>query len=206
MGETTNQIENHIAETRSELNENFTELERKVKNAVDWRSQFEERPGTMLGIALGAGVLLSAILPAPRRRRRSSSSYDAPSYQPASYEPPSGLEVPSVRTEPAKTSVGPPGELRKTLAALESALLVMAVGKATGLIDSLVPGFSKEFSRARYGENDYRNEHVEAGITYPSVGSGARSSGETSPTSYGERSGPGYGESSRPKTSAATGD
>jgi hypothetical protein len=208
MGETTNEIENHIEETRSELNENLSELERKVKNAVDWRSQFEERPGTMLGLALGAGVVLSAILPMPRRRRR--DTYDAPSYRTASWEPPSGYQSPGSRQaasskaseasssyqlapsqkDTAQSKSAPPGELRKTIEALESALMVMAVTKATGLIDSLVPGFAREFSKARYGKNDYRSEPVERGMRYPDV----------------ENAGTSYEESSRPKTSAATGD
>ena len=54
MGETSDQIERHIQETRNDLGDNFSELEDKVKTAVDWRAQFEERPGTMLALAFGA--------------------------------------------------------------------------------------------------------------------------------------------------------
>jgi hypothetical protein len=52
--ETSDQIERHIRETRSDLGDNLNELGDKVKKTLDWRVQFEERPGTMLGLAFGA--------------------------------------------------------------------------------------------------------------------------------------------------------
>lgn len=63
MGERTDQIEQQINRTREDLGENFNELEQKVKSAFDWRTQFEERPMTMLAIAFGGGVIASALLP-----------------------------------------------------------------------------------------------------------------------------------------------
>jgi ElaB/YqjD/DUF883 family membrane-anchored ribosome-binding protein len=73
MGERADQIEQQIHQTRNELSENFNELEEKVKNAFDWRTQFEERPITMMAVAFGGGALLSALLPSrsSRRNRRS---------------------------------------------------------------------------------------------------------------------------------------
>lgn len=71
MGERTDQIERQISRTREDLGENFNELEQKVKGAFDWRTQFEERPMTMLAIAFGGGVIASALLPSrPSYRRR----------------------------------------------------------------------------------------------------------------------------------------
>ena len=55
MGQKSDQIERHIRETRNDLSENFSELEEKVKSAVDWRTQFEERPGTMIGPGVATG-------------------------------------------------------------------------------------------------------------------------------------------------------
>ena len=51
MGETTNQIEWEIAQKRTGLGDNLIELKQRAKAAVDWRSQVEERPGTMLAVA-----------------------------------------------------------------------------------------------------------------------------------------------------------
>jgi hypothetical protein len=73
MGETSDQIERHIQETRNDLGDNFSELEEKVKTAVDWRALFEEHPGTMLALAFDGGVILSALFPSGRRSR---STYD----------------------------------------------------------------------------------------------------------------------------------
>ena len=69
MGERTDQIEQQINRTRDDLGENFDELEQKVKGAFDWRTQFEERPMTMLAIAFG-GVIASALLPSRAAHRR----------------------------------------------------------------------------------------------------------------------------------------
>jgi hypothetical protein len=66
MGETTNQIEGEIAQKRSELSDNLIELKQRAKAAVDWRSQVEKRPGTMLAVAFGGGVVLSALFSALR--------------------------------------------------------------------------------------------------------------------------------------------
>jgi hypothetical protein len=63
MGETSDQIERHIQETRNDLGDNFSELKEKVKTVVDWRAQFEERPGTMMALAFGGGVLSQLFYP-----------------------------------------------------------------------------------------------------------------------------------------------
>jgi hypothetical protein len=68
MGETSYQIERHINEKRDDLGDNLDELEEKLRNAMDWRAQVQTRPGTMVALAFGGGVLLSAVLPAFSRR------------------------------------------------------------------------------------------------------------------------------------------
>jgi hypothetical protein len=66
MGETTNQIEWEIAQKRNDLSDNLLELKQKSKAAVDWRSQVEKHPGTMLAVAFGGGIVLSALFSALR--------------------------------------------------------------------------------------------------------------------------------------------
>ena len=61
MGETSDQIERHIQRTRDDLSDNLSELEVRVKSAFDWRTQFAERPGTMLAVA-SRGRILSPFL------------------------------------------------------------------------------------------------------------------------------------------------
>ena len=62
MGEKADLIERHIEQQRSEFGDNIIELKNKVRRSVDWRAQVEERPLTMLGLAFGAGLLLSVLL------------------------------------------------------------------------------------------------------------------------------------------------
>jgi hypothetical protein len=70
MGERPDEIEQQIYETRENLNENFYELQEKVRDVFDWRTQFDERPMTMLAVAFGGGLLASAFLPSRKSRRR----------------------------------------------------------------------------------------------------------------------------------------
>ena len=62
MGEKADLIERHIQQQRGEFGDNVLELKQKVRRSVDWRVHVEERPLTMLGLAFGAGVLLSVLL------------------------------------------------------------------------------------------------------------------------------------------------
>ena len=71
MGErSSDQIAEQIHRTRQDLRDNLNELEDKIKGAFDWRAQFEERPLTMLTVALGGGMLLAALLPRGGNGRR----------------------------------------------------------------------------------------------------------------------------------------
>jgi hypothetical protein len=133
MGERPDQIERQIAETRSELSDNFSELQDKVKSAVDWRTQFHEHPGTLLAVAFGGGVILSALLPSPRRSRKTNDS---------------GTISAGDRAYPAP-SQNKPSDVRKTIEALTGALLGAAVNQASGFLDSLLPGSHQEFTKAR---------------------------------------------------------
>jgi hypothetical protein len=74
VGEKSDRIERDIQAQRDELGENIVELQRKVKGAFDWRVQFEQRPGTMIALALGGGVLLSGLVRGRSRSRRSDKS------------------------------------------------------------------------------------------------------------------------------------
>ncbi len=144
MGETTNQIEWEIAQTRSELSDNLIELKRRAKAAVDWRSQVEERPGTMLAVAFGGGIVLSALFSA----LRGPAKVDA--------ERPSGSAVkyarPTFMTS-AQSSGKPATEARKNLDALGGALLGIVATRTSSILEGILPGFQKEFERARNSQS-----------------------------------------------------
>jgi hypothetical protein len=144
MGDASDKIERHIQETRNDLSDNFSELKEKVRAAVDWRAQFEERPMTMMALAFGGGMLLSALLPSWRSSRRSSldSSANAssgrqtsePSFRPGGYN-----------DRANQTS--------ETWDAAKGALVGVATTKLTGFLEDLLPGFTQEFAKARSGVN-----------------------------------------------------
>jgi hypothetical protein len=120
------QIERHIQQTRNELSENVNELEGRVKNVVNWRAQVEERPATMMAVAFGTGVLLSALLP-PVRLPRGRSSTEGWT---ASANGGSGSSLP--------------------WNALKGALIGVATAKLSSFIEDILPGFEQEFAKAKH--------------------------------------------------------
>ena len=140
MGETTNQIEWEIAQKRSELSDNLIELKQRAKAAVDWRSQVEERPGTMLAVAFGGGILLSALFSALRGPAKVYA--ERPSSNAIEYDSPI-----------SKTSAQSPSKLatttRKNLDALGAALLGIVATRTTSILEGILPGFQREFERAK---------------------------------------------------------
>lgn len=71
MGEKSSQITHEIAQRRAELGSHLKELEYRVKGLSNWREQYDKNPFTLMGIALGGGILLGTLV---RGRRRRSSS------------------------------------------------------------------------------------------------------------------------------------
>ena len=140
MGETTNQIEWEIAQKRSELSDNLIELKQRAKAAVDWRSQVEERPGTMLAVAFAGGIVLSALFSALRGPAKVYAQ--RPSGNAVEYDSPI-----------SKTSPRSPSKLatstRNNLDALGGALLGVVATRTTGILEGILPGFQREFERAR---------------------------------------------------------
>jgi Protein of unknown function (DUF3618). len=81
MDENSAQIARHIERERERLGQNLHELEDKVRRSADWRTHFENHPLLAMGLALGGGMLLSALISGNGRNRHS-----APIYNPWSQE------------------------------------------------------------------------------------------------------------------------
>jgi hypothetical protein len=158
MGEKPDQIERHIQHQRSELEDNFSELEAKVKSAFDWRSQFSERPGTMLGIAFVGGALAAAILPSTSSitsrvssRRRSFTD---------DYSPYTNRETPKSSSDygtspghnayTAQPRASSPGS--ETWDNLRNAAIGLATARLSEFIEDLVPGFTEHYKKAASGK------------------------------------------------------
>jgi hypothetical protein len=161
MDERPEQIEQHIRHQRSELEDNFSELEEKVKGAFDWRTQFEERPGVMLGAAFVGGVLLAAILPSTSsitqrvtsRRRSFADSYD--SYDNRDTAAISGNASEDRQSESKAYSAYASPQSRQaseTWGNLKNAAIGLGVTRLTQLVEELVPGFSEHYKKAASGQ------------------------------------------------------
>jgi archaellum component FlaC len=62
MGQTTDEIESDIDQSREALQSNLEELETRVKDVTNWRSLVRRHPVPMFVAALAGGMLLSTLL------------------------------------------------------------------------------------------------------------------------------------------------
>jgi hypothetical protein len=120
MGPTSTQIESHIRQERADLASNLGQIEQKAKAALDWRAQFQKNPLTMMGVALGAGVLLSAATARPSRRR---------------YSPP------EERRETGDYRAAQPW------ANIKGAIVGVAANRFLQFLTAAIPGFREEYRR-----------------------------------------------------------
>jgi hypothetical protein len=149
MGERTDQIEQQINRTREDLGENFNELEQKVKGAFDWRTQFQERPITMLVVAFGGGVIASALLPSrsSRRRRYIEDRREQYRYESTKNDPRRPAET-SAETS-ADTANGKNRNSSEGVDALKGALVTLAASRLGGIVGDLLSGYRDELRKVR---------------------------------------------------------
>jgi hypothetical protein len=134
MGERSDEIEEQISRTREDLRDNLNELEDRVRGALDWRRQFEERPLTMLAAALGGGMLLAALLPGGGNGRRRRA------YAEASRRSEERREARTRKTEP---------ESDGSLDTLKGAFMTVAASRIGGLLGQLLAGYRAETARVK---------------------------------------------------------
>lgn len=141
MGERSDQIEEQISRTREDLRDNLNELENRVRGAFDWRTQFEDRPLTMLAVAVGGGMLLAALLPAGERRHARRYSRRA-----MRAEERRAAEVEADREARAKNTER---ENDDSFGTLKGAFMTVAASRIGGFLGQLLAGYRTETARAK---------------------------------------------------------
>jgi ElaB/YqjD/DUF883 family membrane-anchored ribosome-binding protein len=66
MDERAAEIVKELEDRRLRLGDSLQELETKVRDVTDWRTYYQQKPWLALGLALGGGLLLAALLPGVR--------------------------------------------------------------------------------------------------------------------------------------------
>ena len=161
MGETPDQIERHISEKRSELGENIHELQQKVKTAMDWRAQFDQRPWVLMGVAFGGGLLLSLLFGGSRDSRPSRDSDGSSDRW--------GSESQRASTQP-KHSDDKAAALWENL---RGAALAVAGSRLSGVLEGVLPGFEEQYrkrQRERQSPSTSRPNGPETGMRRPASG------------------------------------
>lgn len=134
VDERPDQIEDHIRSTQRELGSNFQELEDKVKDATNWRVQFERHPMALLGVAFAGGLLLSAGLGGRRRRT-------APYYGP--WMPPAHLNGSGLGSQGSGPGVERKEKSSDVWDGIKGALFAAAGTQVSSILGELLPGFNE---------------------------------------------------------------
>jgi len=153
MGEKPDQIERHIRHQRSELEDNISELEEKVKSAFDWRTQFQERPAIMLGAAFVGGAVVASLLPSRStvtKRLSSMRHTSSDTWTPYTNREPVA-QTESSSTRPSYTGDYSVSKTSETWENLKNAAIGMATASISEFIEDLVPGFSEHYRKAASG-------------------------------------------------------
>jgi len=148
MGEKSDQLERHIREERNELSQHISELHQKVKSAVDWRVQFNERPLVMIGLAFGGGILLSALLGRPHSKYRKRDSNERSRNSPYRESTHRGQSV-----EVDAGAVNGGHKSSDTLDRVKGALFAVAATKVGSYLEQIVPGFNKHYQKSEARES-----------------------------------------------------
>jgi len=145
MGQTTHQIEAHIADTREKLGNNVRELEQKVKAVTDWKQYVQNSPMSMFGVALGGGILLATMLGRPKTHRLGEQRdlYSAPG---VSEEHPGDND--------------PKDKALETWNNIKGALIGVAATRFKEFIGEVVPGFQEQFKQAEENDNTHETTVV----------------------------------------------
>jgi hypothetical protein len=123
---------NHIENQREDLGSHLHELEHKVKAVTDWRQQFQKNPMTMIGAAVGGGVLLATMIGGRRRSRLAGMS---------SSEPHARASAPHVGTDHQKQKA------LETWDNIKGALIGVAATQCKDFLGEIIPGFHAQLSR-----------------------------------------------------------
>jgi hypothetical protein len=169
MGQTGDEIEGHIRDTREELRSNLQELEVRVKSAVDWRERFRRNPALGLGLAVSGGFLLAMLTTRSPGRA-------------------------AVRDKTDAGRSGRHGEAQKSLATIRSSLIAIVVSRAAELLTArlLRParrvGESAPDSGDLQGEGDYRaaRRYRRSAETFAQTADIGRAAREAAPRNPGE--------------------
>jgi hypothetical protein len=136
MGQTVDQIEGQIEDSREDLRSNLDQLGQKVNSAVDWRRKFRASPGAVLAVAFGGGLILANVVGGSRSRDESSH----------------GAHRAAVRDNTRYRK----GAVLRAWDDIQRALVGVAATKLSNTLAEFVPGFkeqvrSREYHRAVNG-------------------------------------------------------
>jgi hypothetical protein len=154
MGEKSDEIIDHIESQRDQLGRNLEELETRVKRTTDWKAHFEENPALMLGIALGGGLLLGALVGGKSER---SSGYGLHTNRYSAVDSSGASLVTSPATSQAKQHAV------EALDKVKAALIGFGMMKAKDFLSTALPGIEEHLSDLGVGIPTSTSGHPSGG-------------------------------------------
>lgn len=138
MDPATDHLEQHLEDERQALRSNLAEVEDRVRSAFDWRRQFRSNTAGLLGVALGAGLLLGLMT---ARRTAVAAELD--------YRMRTGEPAPRYSDHRRRT-------LSLAWQSIESALIGVAAAILKNTLANMLPGFREQ--PAGRGTDSYKRD------------------------------------------------
>ena len=133
MAESASQIEWDIAAERKALVRILHALEDKAKALADWRTHYHNHPLALIGVAMGAGATLGALVGG----RDTNRDWSEPSDRAAAF-------TRTPRSSPSTLDLR--GRIADTWEHIADALLGVAAAQAIRFVSDMVPGFGEEYA------------------------------------------------------------
>ena len=144
MGEKTDQVSREIEQTRGQLGQDLRELKGRIKQEMNWRSQFDKHPVASLTVAMGVGVL--AAMATTRRSPKRRPMH--PLNREATVAPTPAQDVKHSESWVRKQVSPHLARMNSTLENVVSAMIGVGANRLTNFLDSLLPGFGGEFQKS----------------------------------------------------------
>jgi len=184
MDEKSDQILDHIETQRDRLGRNLDELETRVRSTTDWRTHFDRNPALVMGLALGGGILVGAMVGG---RSSSSRSYSTGSTGStwssggrsksdySSYRGTSGEEMGfSSQERHSSPAVAQQRErASETFDHIKAALIGFGIAKAKEFMTQALPGFGEHLNEAEQGGRSGSQAGGQSGSHYSSASGNA---------------------------------
>jgi hypothetical protein len=148
MAQEPNEIRQHMNEERARLGDDLHEIDRRVKDAFDWKAWYRKNTVTMLGVAAASGFLLSMAIGGRSSKNRGEPLVEAETEYTEGSEWRAQQKNGRVKAQLGSLMGHHVSRLTDILDNTVGAFLGVATNKLQDYVSKSFPGFREQYSEA----------------------------------------------------------